>query len=304
MSGKFFQSKHFLQTFLLAASLAVSVISGCTVSAKNAAVIPIEKTDAAVKPIEKTSSDAPRNLPMKGRISFAPNSPADMIRVFYKNLREKRFREAMMMTNLRVAVEGLTDAEMQDLNADFEPLSAQIPAELQISGEIITTDKATVTVKMPNDDTGVLEDKIFKLQLENDVWVYLMADEATEAAAKKEGKNYFFTLRLEIHHVEAQSMLERINKAEMVYALQNGGFYTDMQTLVTQGLLPADAQNTDSTGYRYHLALSSDKKKYTANAEPAVYGKTGKLSFFIQVDEKGKSSGIKNKDNKGMPFKG
>ncbi|MGI8468489.1 MAG: hypothetical protein ACR2N3_08555 [Pyrinomonadaceae bacterium] len=295
-------TEKFFLKFLLLSVVSLSMLSvGCAVAAKNK-----DESGDAKQTIRKKSlsvlSEA-KTAPMKGRINFAPNSPADTIRIFYKNLREKRFREAMLMTNLRVAVEGLTDAEMQDLNADFEPLSAQVPAELQISGEIITGDKAVVTVKMPNDDTGVLEDKVFNLQRENDVWVYLMADEATESAAKKEGKNYFFTLRLEVHHSEAQSMLERITRAEMVYAMQNGGLYTDMPTLITQGLLPDDAQNSASTGYRYTLAVSSDKKKYTANAEPAIYGKTGKLSFFIQVDDKGKSSGIKSKDNNGMPLK-
>jgi len=126
---------------------------------------------------------------------------------------------------------------------------------LQVNGEIVVADKATVTVKLPNDDTGVLEDKIFKLQRENDAWVYLMADDATEAVAKKEGKNYFFMLRQEVHHAEAKSMIERIAKAEMVYALQNGGLYTDMPTLVTQGLLPDDAQTSDSTGYHYSIVV-------------------------------------------------
>ncbi len=55
----------------------------------------------------------------------------------------------MMMTNLRPAVESLTDAEMQDLSADFEPLAKQVPAELEINGEIITNNLATVTAKMP-----------------------------------------------------------------------------------------------------------------------------------------------------------
>ncbi len=48
------------------------------------------------------SSEA-KNSFEKGTIKIAPGSPADMVRVFYKNLREKRFREAIMMTNLRAS---------------------------------------------------------------------------------------------------------------------------------------------------------------------------------------------------------
>jgi hypothetical protein len=156
---------------------------------------------------------------------------------------------------------------------------------------------------MPNEETGVLEDKIFKLRLEKDSWVILTADEAAEAIVKKEGKNYFFALRLDIHHVEASNMMERIAKAQMVYALQNAGQYADMPTLIGQGLLPEDAQNTQSTGYRFNVFPAPDRKKYSATAEPAVYGKTGKLSFLLELNEKDQKTHLTSKDNKGQPLK-
>ena len=37
----------------------------------------------------------------------------------------------MFLTNLRPAIESLTDAELKDLQVDFEPLAAQIPADVQ-----------------------------------------------------------------------------------------------------------------------------------------------------------------------------
>src|SRR5258708_7316319 len=39
-------------------------------------------------------------------IQIDPNGPADTVRVFYKLLREKKFREAIFLTNLRPAIEG------------------------------------------------------------------------------------------------------------------------------------------------------------------------------------------------------
>ena len=292
----------FLKSLLLTTVCGAAFSTGCAVAAKNNGASPPEvKTSAREK--NSAAPNAGKDSPSKKGITFAADSPAETIRVFYKNLREKKFREAIMMTNLHAAVENLSDAEALDLSPDFEALAAQIPAELQISGEIITENKATVTVKLPDEETGVLEDKIFNLQRESGAWVYLMADAATETAAKREGKNYFFNLRLEVHHAEAKSMIERIAKAEIAYFVQNGSVYADLPALVAQKLLPADAQTADSTGYRYGVATSSDKKKYTATAEPAVYGKTGKLSYFLQTDDKGKNSGIKSKDNKGMPMK-
>jgi hypothetical protein len=253
--------------------LLVAASSGCAVSSAKTedrvAGTQNEKQEKATVATSQTKNSAGR-----ARIKISQNSPADAVRIFYQNLREKRFREAMLMTNLRAGVEGLTDAEMEDLRPDFEPLAAQVPQEIEINGEIISNNLATVTARMPNEETGALELREFKLRRETGAWVILTADEEAEKLAKKEGKNYFFMLRLEIHHVEARNMMERIAKAQMVYAAQSGGQYGDLQALVDKGFLPADAQNTRSTGYRYSILVSPDRKKYAASAEPEVYGKS------------------------------
>ncbi|MGI8493720.1 MAG: hypothetical protein ACR2L1_00195 [Pyrinomonadaceae bacterium] len=277
---------------------------GCAVSAKNQGA-PVQETITSKKSdVSDTQQAETKNSVRGARIKFVQNSPADIVRQFYKNLREKRFREAMMLTNLRPAVEGLTDAEMEDLKSDFEPLAAQVPAEIEINGEIITNNSATVTAKMPDEDTGKPELKEFKLRRENDNWVILTADDEAEKAVKKEGKNYFFALRLDIHHAEAQNMMERIAKAQMVYAMQNGGAYGDIPALIAQNFLPDDIQNAQSTGYHYAMSLSSDKKKYSAAAEPAAYGKTGKLSYILELNEKDGKMLLRYSDNKGEPLKG
>ncbi|HEX8368109.1 MAG TPA: hypothetical protein VF604_06180 [Pyrinomonadaceae bacterium] len=303
MFNKLSKANFRLKMSLFGVCLSIVVITaGCTASAKNHD----ETSSVQTKTIEEKNNaapNAPKNAYVKGRIQVKPNSPADAVRVFYKNLRERRFREAMLMTNVRPAIEGLTDAEMQDLSADFEPIARQVPADIQINGEIVTGNSASVTVKIPNDETGVLEDKALNLRRENDAWIILTADEKAEALVKKEGKNYFFNIRVEIHHVEAQLMLERIAKAQTVYALRNPNAFADMQTLIEQGLLAGDAQSAESTGYRYTISLSSDKKKYFATAEPAVYGKTGKLSFLVEVEGANKEARFKSQDKKGQPLK-
>mgnify|MGYP001772930757 CR=1 FL=1 len=236
-------------------------------------------------------------------IQVKPDSPADAVRKFYKLLREKRFRDALMLTNLRPAVEDLTEKELEDFKEDFEAISAQVPDELQISGEIVSNNEATVTLKIPDEDTKVLEDKLIKLRKERESWIILMVDEEAETEVKKEGKNYFYQLKIQTHENEAQLMLQRIAKAQIVYALQNAGQFTDIKTLVQQNLLPDDILETKSTGYRYKVVLSSDKKSYYATAEPAIYGKTGKLSFLMQVDGVDKQARVQSKDNKGEPLK-
>jgi len=205
----------------------------------------------------------------------------------------------MFLTNLRPAVESLTDAELKDLQVDFEPLAAQVPPEIEINGEIISKNKATVTAKLPDNETGEVKLQEINLREENGVWVILTVDEAAEAEIKKEGKNYFFALRIETHHNEAKAMLNRIAKAQMIYSAQNGGLYGEMPVLVEKNLLPEDARTPATTGYNYRIELSGDKKKYTAIATPADYGKTGNLSFWFETGGN-KNFIIKSKDTKGQ----
>jgi hypothetical protein len=68
-----------------------------------------------------------------------------------------------------------------------------------------------------------------------------------------------------------------------------------MTQLVLAGLLPDDAESSDSTGYKYSVSVTSDKKSYSAKAEPAVYGKTGKLTFSVDLNDK-KEAHLTSKD--------
>ncbi len=234
-------------------------------------------------------------------IAVSSGGPADTVRTFYKHLREKRFREAVFLTNLRPAVEGLTDSELKEFSLDFEKIAGRVPADVEINGEIISADVATVTANLPAEDEDNNAIQTIKLRNENGIWVILTVDPASEARIRKEGKNYFYNLKVETHEQEAREMLERISKAQLAYSLQHGGNYGNLDELIAGGLLPDDARTSESTGYSYSINLSSQKKRYTAAATPAVYGKTGRLSFLLQPDEKGVSRAT-SKDLGGKPL--
>lgn len=236
------------------------------------------------------------------KIKIEPNSPADTVRAFYKNLRERKFREAIFLTNLRPAIEGLTETELKDLQVDFESLAQEVPAEVEINGEIISGEKAAVTAKLPDGETNQLQIQQIKLRRENGVWIILTVEESAETAIKKEGRNYFFNLRIETHHAEARDMFERIGKAEMIFALENDGAFADMNALIAKNLLPPDLSSGETGGYKYTIALSSDKKQYSATAEPTAYGKSGKLSFRLDADGKNNPK-LREEDRKGEPLK-
>ena len=292
MSNHIFQMKISQCIVLTAIILIVLLIGGCAVEAA-------KQEDANNKQNTQTANSASdtKKSDSDTKIKITPNSPADTVRVFYKDLREQRFRDALLLTNLRPAIAGLTDNELKALQIDFAPLAGQIPADVAINGEIISGNSAVVTAKLPDNETDQLGLQEIKLRREGETWMILTVDETAEKEIKKEGQNYFSALKIETHQKEAKEMLNRINKAQMVFTMQNG-IYADIPTLIAAGLLPEDIQTADSTGYVYKINLSPDGKNFTAAAEPAVYGKTGKLSFWYEAVG-GKTSTLHNLDNKG-----
>ena len=264
--------------FLLLTIVGATLAGGCAVEASKA-------TPAEIKESEVASAENATTAAKGATIEIEPNSPADTVRVFYKYLREKKIREAIYLTNLRPAIEGLTDSELKEFQVDFEAIAAIVPEQIQINGEIVSGDLATVTAKLPDEDDKMQLQQI-KLKNNGGVWVIQTVDEEAEKKIKQEGKNYFYALRIETHQDEARKMLDRISKAEMVYSLQNNNSYGDMQQLIAAGFLPEDAKSSESTGYKYNLELSSDKQSYKVIASPAEYGKTGKLTFTVELNEK------------------
>jgi hypothetical protein len=252
-------------------------------------------------PVTDPKASANTNEPKGPTISIDPNGPADTVRVFYKLLREKKFREAIFLTNLRPAIEGLTETELKDFSMDFDAIAGQVPAEVEINGEIISGESATVTAKLPDPDSNANELQQIKLKKQGDIWVIQTVDAEAEKRIQAEGKQYFYNLRITTHEDEAKKMLERISKAELAYSLQNGGVFTDMQRLVAGGLLPPDVTTSASTGYNFAIELSGDKRRYSATATPAEYGKSGRTSFLLKLDGKGISH-VTSKDNRGKPL--
>ncbi len=287
--------KSFWKRFApLSALLLVSAfVYGCSVAEP--------KTDAKTGDL-KAANIAEKPIEPKGAtITIDPNGPADTVRAFYKGLREKKFREAIFLTNLRPAVEGLTDAELKDFSLDFEAIAGDIPTEIEINGEVISGDTATVTANLPNPESEKKEIQSIKLRRENGIWVILTVDEDAEKRIKQDGKNYFYNLRIETHQEEAKKMLERISQAELAYSLQNGSV-AEFPVLIAAGFLPDDVLTSESTGYKYVVTLDANKRRYFATATPAEYGRSGKLSYLLELDNKGISK-VTSKDNGGKPLK-
>ena len=114
---------------------------------------------------------------------------------------------------------------------------------------------------------------------------------------KKAGKRFFLDARIDTHQDQVKDLLTRLLAVEALYSSQHGGSFADLPALISAGLMPQDLKGTESTGYRFHVTVARDGKSYTASAEPARYGHSGKLSFWMD-----QTGNIRKIDNGGKPI--
>ena len=224
-------------------------------------------------------------------------SPTDTMRDFYRMMREKKFREAFDISIYRPAIEGLSTQEFEDLRPDFEKMaiavSEKIPAQVEISGEQISGDIATVFVKVMDAEGKEKVEPATLIKIDN-AWV--VGDKESLELVRKAGKKFFFEARINAHHSDVQDMLTRISLAQVVYSQGHNGQFGNTAELITAGLVPKDIEGTESTGYRFQIVRSTDGKSWYATAEPAQHGRTGRLSFYLDA------SGVRSGDVGGKPL--
>jgi hypothetical protein len=217
-------------------------------------------------------------------------TPTETVREFYKRMRERKFSEAFALTIYKPAIEGLSAAELEELRPDFERMAAAIPEQIEVSGEQVSGDASTVFVKIAEGSKDAQPEPVTLIR-EAGMWI--VGDRENQGIVKQAGKQFFFEARIQTHHNEVQALLQRISLAQLAYASQHNNLYGDLPALITAGLVPKDIEATGTLGYRFHLTLTKDGKSWTAGAEPVRYGRTGRLSFFLD------STGIRSADNGG-----
>jgi hypothetical protein len=208
-------------------------------------------------------------------------------------MRERRFREAFSLSIYKAAIDPLKPQEFEDLRPDFEKMAAVIPEQVNLGGEQVSGDIATVFVKVKEGDAPEQPEPV-TLILVDGAWI--IGDKENQAIVKKAGKQFFFDARINTHHDEVQALLTRISLAELLYSQQHNGLFGDLATLISLGLLPKDLEGTESTGYRFHINAPAGGKTWHAAAEPAQYGRSGRLSFFLDA------GGVRSSDVGGKPL--
>src|SRR5215218_8517476 len=232
-------------------------------------------------------------------VSFAqtPRTPTETMREFYRMMREKKYREAFGMSIYRQAIEALSTQEYDELKPDFDKMaiavSERIPEKVDITGEQISGDVATVFVKVVDADGKEKIEPASLIKVDNS---WIVGDKENLDLVRKEGKKFFFEARINAHHSDVQDMLTRISLAQVVYAQSHDGLFGNMAELISGGLVPKDIEGPETTGYRFQVIRAADGKSWYATAEPAQYARTGRLSFYIDA------SGVRSGDAGGKPL--
>lgn len=220
-------------------------------------------------------------------------TPTQTVSDFYQLMRERKFREAFALSIYRPAIDSLKPEEFEDLRPDFEKMAAAIPAQVDLGGEQISGGAATVFVKVKEGDKPETLEPVTLIMVDG---AWIIGDKENAVIVKKAGKQFFFNARIDTHHDEAQAMLTRISLAQLLYSQQHDGLFADLTTLISLGMLPKDLESTESTGYRFHVNAPNAGKTWNASAEPAQYGRSGRLSFYLDA------TGVRSGDIGGKPL--
>ena len=208
---------------------------------------------------------------------------------FYRALKERRYVEGFRHSVYRGAVEGLSAAELQELEPDFARTFAQIPDKIEAQGEQVNGDTATVTLKFE----GTEQPQVVALIRAGGEW--LVGDQGSLAEVRQQGRAYFFNARMLANEDEAVDMLQHIVGAEVIYGRKYPGRCAPMAELIRLGGVPKDMETGVVNGYRFAMALSADQSSFTVTAVPVVYARSGRLSFYADIN------GIRAQDLKGQP---
>ena len=129
------------------------------------------------------------------------------------------------MTIYKPAVEDLTAEEMEDLRGTFEERASQIPEQVEITGEQINGNTATVFIKVPSTEASPqVTSQPATLILSNGVWI--IGTEADAEIVRKAGRRYFLDALINENQGLAEDLLKSLVGLQAVYAQQHNGAFS------------------------------------------------------------------------------
>jgi hypothetical protein len=222
----------------------------------------------------------------------AAGSPSRIVLDFYQLLRDRKFRDAFAISIYGPAIVSLSPQDFEELRPEFEKMATAVPEQIELSGEQISGDEATVFARAGGNPDAP-PDSIPLIRV-NGAWLF--GDRKNYQIVQSKGAAFFPEARVEQHHREVEAVLLLIAQAQATYAAQHGGAYADLAALIATKPSLKDDVESDTLGYNFHVLLGRDNRAYAVTAEPARYGRTGRLSYYMDA------TGYKSKDTGGKPY--
>lgn len=216
-------------------------------------------------------------------------SPSFVVKQFYELLRAKRYSEGFALSVYRLALEGLSTDDLRELEPEFERLATSLPDTVDIRGEQISGERATVFVKLPNEAQS---QEVVLMKLDGQ---WIIGDRDIHRELKKQGRSYFFNERMRVSEAEANEWLQEILGAELIY-FKAKQTYAPLEELIKLGGVSPDLADGIVNGYRFVVQVQANGQRFTVTAVPVTYGKTGRLSFFTD-----QTNLIRAEDKAGQP---
>lgn len=216
-------------------------------------------------------------------------SPSLVVKRFYELLHAKRYVEGFSLSVYRLALDGLSADDLRELAPDFERLATSLPATVDIRGEQISGEKATVFVKLPNEANS---QEVLLMKMDGQ-WV--IGDRDTQKELKQQGRAYFFNERIRVSEAETNEWLQEILGAQLIYfkAKQK---YAPLAELVQLGGVSQELADGTVNGYRFTVQVQANGQSFVVTAIPVTYGRTGRLSFYAD-----QTNLIRAEDKAGQP---
>jgi hypothetical protein len=120
-----------------------------------------------------------------------------------------------------------------------------------------------ITYALSNDGFGTLHE----LHIPKNIVLLAVASASTSETPPETVKN----------ERQAMSMMWTIASTEQMYKMTKGSSYGSLEQLIEAKYLPKE--RLDNSGYKFELTLAGEG--FQISAVPVEYGKTGKLSYFM-----------------------
>lgn len=223
-------------------------------------------------------------------------TPGETIQEFYRLLRAKKYVDAFRLHVCAPAVEGLSGQEAAELEDEFTKLAGDIPEKIEVGGESVLGNDATVFVKVPSGEKIDGQQPFISIPVSLILFEgrWLIGDRDTQALANFHKSRFFslsksgtFTVMLDNEEKTAKAITSLI-EIEQFFAQRNEGKYGTLQELMTSGivarsdlsLMLEQLQDGEYYGYRFEIELAENRKTYTIHATPIQRNIDGRYSYI------------------------